>query len=329
MREKLGEIVFRLKIDFNNGFTLIELVISISIICILVAAALPMYVNYIEDSKIGRAQADIKVILDALIRYRHEYSFDPFYQLSDLIGRYLNKVPIDPWGREYRIDALDGVIMCAGPDGEFKTDDDVDETYPNPRVKVALLKDTENFNGVIQLTIEGRLTSPRATLEHSGGLAFPVALASHFRDELDFRLNYVLSNIQPLRFPDLAEALYPIDDYQVIGLQSVFNRPYDKLGFLREDAYGRFSMSWLLVPEEDAQEFCYYMSIIRKWQVKYLGENGKIYEMNARSTLPEAYYYRPGFGPFGLAVLCQDRRDGGAVAEIERFDYWQFESVKT
>lgn len=41
---------------------------------------------------------------------------------------YLSVVPLDPWGRAYRLEPLDGAafrIRCAGPDGLFGTEDDL------------------------------------------------------------------------------------------------------------------------------------------------------------------------------------------------------------
>lgn len=186
-----------------RGFSLIELAITISLMCILVAAAMAMYVGHITESKIVKAKADIKVILDAVIRYRHEYSFDPFYELSELKGRYLARVPTDPWGLDYQIDSLDGIISSAGPDGMFKTRDDITETYPNPRIKVALVRGTTDFSGLMHLKIEGRLVSPRASGPGAGLApgevlaAGRVGLAEAVQPVVEAERNVVCSHHRP------------------------------------------------------------------------------------------------------------------------------------
>jgi prepilin-type N-terminal cleavage/methylation domain-containing protein len=48
--------------NLNSGFTLIELMITIAIIDILTAIAIPNFISYREKSKIAAAESEIKTI---------------------------------------------------------------------------------------------------------------------------------------------------------------------------------------------------------------------------------------------------------------------------
>jgi type IV pilus assembly protein PilE len=54
----------------NSGFTLIELMITVAIVAILAAIALPSYSNYIEKSKMRTAQSDLVAVAAALDNFR-------------------------------------------------------------------------------------------------------------------------------------------------------------------------------------------------------------------------------------------------------------------
>ncbi|HNV71560.1 MAG TPA: prepilin-type N-terminal cleavage/methylation domain-containing protein, partial [Candidatus Ozemobacteraceae bacterium] len=56
----------------RKGVTLIELLIVVTILSILAGAAIPYVQDYVEDSRIGRARADIDEIRNALARYEVE-----------------------------------------------------------------------------------------------------------------------------------------------------------------------------------------------------------------------------------------------------------------
>ena len=53
-----------------SGFTLIELMIVIAVVAILVALALPSYMDYVKRSKARTAQADLRALSAAAESYR-------------------------------------------------------------------------------------------------------------------------------------------------------------------------------------------------------------------------------------------------------------------
>lgn len=81
----------------HRGFTLIEMVIVISMILVLLAIALPMYNAAILRTKEARLHSDIATINKAI----QEYSLDKKHapqSLDDLVPGYLKFIPTDITG---------------------------------------------------------------------------------------------------------------------------------------------------------------------------------------------------------------------------------------
>ena len=110
----------------RKGFTLIELLIVITIIAILAGAALPYVQDYVEDARISKAKSDLNEIKNALIRW--EVDNARFWltntTIDDLVGSYLEKPLLDPWGKAYIIAPESSLVNCSGPDGVAYTGDD-------------------------------------------------------------------------------------------------------------------------------------------------------------------------------------------------------------
>jgi general secretion pathway protein G len=98
-----------------RGFTLIELMLVVIIIGALVAMVMPRLTGRSEQARVAAAKADIEAnIATALKLYELDNGNFPSTEegLNALLnkpsssqnwnGPYLEKNPIDPWGREYK-----------------------------------------------------------------------------------------------------------------------------------------------------------------------------------------------------------------------------------
>ena len=83
--------------DALCGFTLIELMIVISIILILIAIAVPMYQQSVIHAKEAVLRQDLKTMRDQIDNYTMDKEKAP-QSLQDLVeAGYLRKIPRDPF----------------------------------------------------------------------------------------------------------------------------------------------------------------------------------------------------------------------------------------
>jgi general secretion pathway protein G len=101
-----------------GGFTLIEVMVVVVILGVLAAIVVPKIMSRPDDARAVAARADISAITQALKLYRLDNSVYPTTEqgLVAMVaapttppvpanwkrGGYLDRVPKDPWGREYR-----------------------------------------------------------------------------------------------------------------------------------------------------------------------------------------------------------------------------------
>jgi prepilin-type N-terminal cleavage/methylation domain-containing protein len=86
----------------RRAFSLIELLIVVAIIAVLVGVATPYYQDYVKDTKLTKAKAELDIIKNALVKYDtfEEKSFAGT-DLRVLLGRYLQDLP-RPLGKRLR-----------------------------------------------------------------------------------------------------------------------------------------------------------------------------------------------------------------------------------
>jgi general secretion pathway protein G len=94
------------------GFTLMEMLVVVAILVVLAGAAVPIYLNYLEDSKLKRARIDIETISKELQNYKTIVGHYP-NSLNDLsmpwqLGDGSTRPPtlrpqnlMDPWDHPY------------------------------------------------------------------------------------------------------------------------------------------------------------------------------------------------------------------------------------
>ena len=87
----------------QSGFTLIEIMVVVVILGILAALVVPNIMDRPDHARKVSAQQGVRTIVNALNMYRLDH-FDYPASLDELAsggGRYLERVPQDPWGRPY------------------------------------------------------------------------------------------------------------------------------------------------------------------------------------------------------------------------------------
>jgi general secretion pathway protein G len=84
----------------SRGFTLLEMIIVISIMAIFMAIALPTYNHSILRARESVLQSDLDTLNDAIVKYTLDKQKAP-QSLDDLKGSgYIEKIPEDPMTKE-------------------------------------------------------------------------------------------------------------------------------------------------------------------------------------------------------------------------------------
>ena len=85
------------------GFSIIELMIAVTIIGALIAIAVPWYEGYREQARISTAVGDLRILDNQLKSYRISNE-----QLPDLLTQVPQGDRKDPWGNTYRYLKIEG-----------------------------------------------------------------------------------------------------------------------------------------------------------------------------------------------------------------------------
>lgn len=121
----------------KRGFSLIELLVVVAIITVLIGVATPYYSDYVRESRITKAKQDLSVLKQAVVLYNSQEDMpyqgniattSPYVSIlgendfNGLQGRYLTYIPVDPWGKNYKLDPYACFVYSEGVDSRDEND---------------------------------------------------------------------------------------------------------------------------------------------------------------------------------------------------------------
>lgn len=178
----------------KKAFSLVEMVIAISIIGILTIFTLMYYMGTIEDTKVAKTKIMLEQIKDACRRFYAENGFYPT-EIRHLYPKYLTRIPMTPWNTPFQINFGEVTeVVCTIPlEVNYKrrmaltidtigfAPDNFFDITGQPRaafsfgkmaVSAASTGETQVFNIDFQIQFKSFVTA--ATLEHGCDFRFQV-----------------------------------------------------------------------------------------------------------------------------------------------------------
>ena len=104
----------------NRGFTLIEIIMVVTLVGVLASIATPSYLNYIERARATQCHVDRGEVQNIIVQYYHDHPYTELQGLQQLVDEgYLHSGTNCPLGGEYVLipaESLDSeypVVACS------------------------------------------------------------------------------------------------------------------------------------------------------------------------------------------------------------------------
>ncbi len=150
----------RLTREFDCGFTMIETLMSLAILGVVLAVALPSFKSYQKNTLVAQCEADLSDIAMRLEKFKaFNYSYP--WNLSDL-----GNIPSDPWGNAYQYLELSNVN---DKNGKVKVDLAGDK-IKGPKPKARKKKNLKPLNSDYDLFSTGEDGRYKANLSAADSL---------------------------------------------------------------------------------------------------------------------------------------------------------------
>jgi general secretion pathway protein G len=112
-RSSLRALARRRRHSNANGFTLLEMMIVISIIIILMAVAIPNYNRTVIQSRESVLRSNLSTLRSVISQYTLDKQKAP-QSLDDLVqAQYLRQIPVDPMTKETNWEVVQEDVMMA------------------------------------------------------------------------------------------------------------------------------------------------------------------------------------------------------------------------
>jgi general secretion pathway protein G len=112
-RSSLRAFALRRKPSNASGFTLLEMMIVISIIIILMAVAIPNYNRTVIQSRESVLRSNLSTLRSVISQYTLDKQKAP-QSLDDLVqAQYLRQIPVDPMTKETNWEVVQEDVMMA------------------------------------------------------------------------------------------------------------------------------------------------------------------------------------------------------------------------
>ena len=111
----------------RNGFSMLEMLICVSIILVFASFAVPKFTSATKTAQEAKVQADIRTISNAAVLYEIDHgefptTVDELVNADDQGRQYLQFKPLTPDKEEYRIE--NGIVSADYNDKHYSSDAD-------------------------------------------------------------------------------------------------------------------------------------------------------------------------------------------------------------